>query len=57
MKNTYILYKLLKLEFGSIFFAALIPSAPSDFKISTGYYINIEIFLLLFAVSVTVFEM
>ena len=57
VKNTYILYTLLKLEFASIFFAALIPSAPSNFKISSEYYIDIEIFLHLFAVSVTVFEM
>ena len=46
-----------ELEFAGRFFAALISSAPSIFKISLGYVIDMEIFLHLFAVSVTAFEM
>ena len=57
MKTTYILYTLLKLQFASRFFAALIPSDLSNFKISFGYFIDMEIYLHLFAVSVTTFEM
>ena len=46
-----------ELEFAGRFFAALISSAPSIFKISLGYVNDMEIFLHLFAVSVTAFGM